>query len=137
MCRTDHLECCNNMSNASWTTPNKTAVSSTRGDSDFYTDTGAGFIRLNLIRNTTTAAGEYCCLVPVEGEATNEFCIELFVPSGNIEPRELPVRLAINLMLCLSCSWLPCGRCCGGCYCGSVTSSPCHHTCVVVPEVSV
>ena len=78
VCRTDHPQCCNETSNSAWLTPNNTVVPSTRGESDFYTDTGDGFIRLNLIRNTTTATGEYCCRVPVATMET--FCAQLFLP---------------------------------------------------------
>ena len=79
VCRTDHQQCCNETSNAVWLTPNGTVVPSTRGDSDFYTDTGVGFIRLNLI---TTATGEYCCRVPVDDGVTVEtFCAQLFLPA--------------------------------------------------------
>ena len=83
VCRTDHQQCCNETSNASWLNPNGTVVPSTsiRGDSNFYTDTGDGFIRLNLIRNTTTATGEYCCQVPVEGGTIERFCAQLFLPA--------------------------------------------------------
>ena len=81
VCRTDHQQCCNNISNAAWLTPNGTVVPSTRGNSDFYTDTGVGFIRLNLIRNVTTATGEYCCQVPVEGGTIERFCAQLFLPA--------------------------------------------------------
>ncbi|XP_064386406.1 uncharacterized protein LOC135334956 isoform X2 [Halichondria panicea] len=84
VCRTDHQQCCNNTSNATWLTPNGTTVSSTRGNSDFYTDTGVGFIRLNLIRNVTTATGEYCCQVPVEGGTIERFCAELFLPAPQV-----------------------------------------------------
>ncbi len=81
VCRTDYQQCCNNTSKAVWLNPNGTVVPSTRGDSDFYTDTGDRFIRLNLIRNTTTATGEYCCQVPVDDGVTVEtFCAELFLP---------------------------------------------------------
>ncbi len=76
---TDHQQCCNETSNAVWLTPNGTVVLSTRGDSDFYTDTGDGFIRLNLIRNTITATDQYCCRVPVDDGATIEmFCAQLY-----------------------------------------------------------
>ena len=82
MCRTDHQQCCNETSNAAWLNPNGTVVSSSRGDSDFYTDTGDGFIRLNLFRNTTTATGQYCCQVPVDdGVTVGMFCAQLFLPA--------------------------------------------------------
>ncbi|XP_064386146.1 uncharacterized protein LOC135334769 isoform X3 [Halichondria panicea] len=87
VCRTDHQQCCNDTSNAAWLNPNGTVVPSTssRGDSDFYTDTGDGFIRLNLIRNTTTATGEYCCRVPMDDGATVEtFCAQLFLPEPQV-----------------------------------------------------
>ena len=95
VCRTDHQQCCNNTSNATWLTPNGTTVSSTRGNSDFYTDTGVGFIRLNLIRNVTTATGEYCCQVPVEGGTIERFCAELFLPApqGSSKTIQKPVTI--------------------------------------------
>ncbi|XP_064386119.1 sushi, von Willebrand factor type A, EGF and pentraxin domain-containing protein 1-like isoform X4 [Halichondria panicea] len=85
VCRTDHQQCCNETSNAAWLNPNGTVVPSTRGDSDFYTDTGVGFIRLNLIRNTTTATGQYCCRVPVDdGVTVGMFCAPLFLPEPQV-----------------------------------------------------
>ena len=100
VCRTDHQQCCNETSNAAWLNPNGTVVSSTRGDSDFYTDTGVRFIRLNLIRNTTTAAGEYCCRVPVDdGVTVVMFCAQLFLPKpqGSLKTIQEPVTICIPL----------------------------------------
>ena len=103
VCRTDHQQCCNDTSNAAWLNPNGTVVPSTssRGDSDFYTDTGDGFIRLNLIRNTTTATGEYCCRVPMDDGATVEtFCAQLFLPEpqGSLKTIQEPVTICIPLV---------------------------------------
>ncbi len=101
VCRTDHQQCCNETSNAAWLNPNGTVVSSSRGDSDFYTDTGDGFIRLNLIRNTTTATGKYCCRVPVDDGVTMEmFCAQLFLPEpqGSSKTIQEPVTICIPLV---------------------------------------
>ena len=100
VCRTDHQQCCNETSNAAWLNPNGTVVPSTssRGDSDFYTDTGVGFIRLNLFRNTTTATGEYCCRVPVDDGVTVEtLCAQLFLPEpqGSLKTIQEPVTICI------------------------------------------
>ena len=101
VCRTDHQQCCNETSNAAWLNPNGTVVPSTRGDSDFYTDTGVGFIRLNLIRNTTTATGQYCCRVPVDdGVTVGMFCAPLFLPEpqGSLKTIQEPVTICIPLV---------------------------------------
>ncbi len=95
VCRTDYQQCCNNTSKAVWLNPNDTVVPSNRGDSDFYTDAGDGFIRLNLIRNNTTATGEYCCQVPVEGGTIETFCVQLFLPEpqGSSKTIQEPVTI--------------------------------------------
>ncbi len=101
VCRTDHQQCCNETSNAAWLNPNGTVVSSSRGNSDFYTDTGVGFIRLNLFRNTTTATGEYCCRVPVDNGVTVEtFCAQLFLPElqGSLKTIQEPVTICNPLV---------------------------------------
>ena len=79
VCRTDHPQCCGN--SGLWLSPNNTAISSTRGAGDFYTTRGDGYITLNRYRNTTTAAGMYCCVVPVrEGSTDHEvFCAVLTI----------------------------------------------------------
>ena len=83
VCRTDHPQCCDSSTDAVWLSPNNTVISSTRGDGDFYTTRGDGYITLNRYSNTTSAAGMYCCAVPVRenstytGNITNTFCAVL------------------------------------------------------------
>ena len=141
VCRTDHLSCCNETSGAYWTTPNNTNVSNVPGNSNFYTDTGNGFIRLNLIRKTTIATGEYCCTVPVEGGDTNTFCVELFIPTGTNYSSLVCMRISDDFdtssfysqfFIDYSYYWW-----CGWCHTGSVTDSDHHYISDVVPEVSV
>ena len=83
VCRTDHPQCCDSSTDAVWLSPNNTVISSTRGDGDFYTTRGAGYITLNRYSNTTTAAGTYCCRVPVGGSSHPAmFCAVLTLPAG-------------------------------------------------------
>ena len=83
VCRTDHPQCCENY--GLWLSPNNTAISSTRGDGDFYTTRGDGYITLNRYSNTTSAAGLYCCVVPVSGGSTvhEVLCADLTIPGAH------------------------------------------------------
>ena len=80
MCRTDHPQCCDSSTDAVWLNPNNTVITSTRGDGDFYTTRGNGYIILNRYSNTTSAAGMYCCAVPVSGGYTEVICALLTLP---------------------------------------------------------
>ena len=80
VCRTDHPQCCS--TDAVWLSPNNTAISSTRGDGDFYVTHGDGYITLNRYSNTTSAAGMYCCVVPVRGGSIQVFCSVLTLSQG-------------------------------------------------------
>ena len=80
VCRTDHPQCCDNSTDAVWLSPNNTVISLTRGDGDFYTTSGDGYITLNRYSNTTSAAGMYCCMVPVSGNMTEKFCAVFTLP---------------------------------------------------------
>ena len=77
VCRTDYPQCCDRSTHAVWLSPNNTAISPTRGDGDFYVTRGDGYITLNRYSNTTSAAGLYCCVVPVSGGSTEIFCAVL------------------------------------------------------------
>ena len=80
VCRTDHDQCCDGSTDAIWLNPNKTVISSTRGDGDFYVTRGDGYITLNRYSYTTTAVGMYCCMVPVSGGSTETLCAALTLP---------------------------------------------------------
>ena len=80
VCRTDHPHCCDNSTDTIWLSPNNTVISSTRGDGDFYTTRGDGYITLNRYSNTTSSAGMYCCVVPVRGGSVQVFCAVLTLP---------------------------------------------------------
>ena len=82
VCRTDHPQCCYSSTDAVWLSPNNTVISSTRGDGDFYTTRGDGYITLNRYSNTTSAAGTYCCEVPVGRGCTEIFCAVLTLKQG-------------------------------------------------------
>ena len=82
VCRTDHPLCCDSSTDAVWLSPNNTVISSTRGDGDFFTTRGDGYITLNRYSNTTSAAGLYCCVVPVRGGITEIFCTVLTLRKG-------------------------------------------------------
>ena len=83
VCRTDHPQCCDSSTDAVWLSPNGVTISSTRGDGDFYVTHGDGYIALNRYSNTTSAAGMYCCVVPVRGGSIQVFCAVLTLP-GNV-----------------------------------------------------
>ena len=83
VCRTDHPLCCDYSTDAVWLSPYGVIVSSTRGDGDFYVTHSNGYITLNCYGNTTsTAAGIYCCVVPVSGGSIEVFCAVFTLP-GN------------------------------------------------------
>ena len=82
VCRTDYPQCCDISTVAVWLSPNNTVISSTRGDGDFYTTRGDGYITLNRHSNTTSAAGTYCCVVPVRGGSIPVFCAVLTLSQG-------------------------------------------------------
>ena len=82
VCRTDHPQCCDSSTDAVWLSPNGVTISSTRGDGDFYTTRGDGYITLNRYSNTTSAAGMYCCVVPVSGGSIQLFCAVLALSEG-------------------------------------------------------
>ena len=83
VCRTDHPQCCDN--SGLWLSPDNTAISSIPGDGDFYVTRGDGYITLNRYNNNTTAAGTYCCVVPVGGNVTIElFCTDLTLQGNTI-----------------------------------------------------
>ena len=82
VCRTDHPQCCNSSTDAVWLSPNGVTILSTRGDGDFYVTRGDGYITLNRYSNTTSAAGIYCCVVPVSGGSIQLFCTVLALSKG-------------------------------------------------------
>ena len=83
VCRTDHPQCCDSSTDAVWLSPNNTVISSNREDSeDFYTTRGDGYITLNRYSSTTSAAGMYCCVIPVSGGSTEIFCAVLTLRQG-------------------------------------------------------
>ncbi len=142
MCRTDHQQCCNNTSKAVWLNPNGTVVPSTRGNSDFYTDTGVGFIRLNLIRNVTTATGKYCCQVPVDDGVTVEtFCAQLFLPEPQGSSKTIQEPVTIYCFFYTPPSLCPSPYCCccwwySWCYSGGDSGDSTHYIPSGIPEVS-
>ena len=82
VCRTDHPQCCDSSTDAVWLSPSNAVISSTPGDGDFYTTYGDGYITLNHYSNTTSAAGMYCCVVPVREGSIQVFCSILTLSQG-------------------------------------------------------